>query len=123
MNRRQLLKLLASGVVGLSSNVLDVDRLLWVPGAKTIFLPTDEAWLYKPTDAQILAQEIARITPYLKGVFERDDYFYSRLAKGDKLTVKGNAMSFPLTYEEKKDKKVRVPLIINPGDIGWDREE
>lgn len=41
MNRRQLLKLLASGVVGLASDVIDVDRLLWTPDSKTIFLPSD----------------------------------------------------------------------------------
>lgn len=38
MNRRQLLKLLASGVVG---SALDVDRLLWIPNTKKIFLPSD----------------------------------------------------------------------------------
>jgi len=36
MTRRSLLRLLAMGVVGME---LDVDRLLWVPGAKTFFLP------------------------------------------------------------------------------------
>lgn len=37
MNRREFIKLLALGVVG---QELDIDRLLWVPGQKTIFLPT-----------------------------------------------------------------------------------
>lgn len=35
MDRRHLLRLLASGLLG---STLDVDRLLWVPGAKRIFL-------------------------------------------------------------------------------------
>lgn len=38
MNRRQLLKLITFGVVG---HTLDIDRLLWVPGQKTIFIPSD----------------------------------------------------------------------------------
>ena len=52
MNRRQFFKLTAVASVGL---VLDPERLLWVPGQKTIFLPPilpyrevvphDEAWL------------------------------------------------------------------------------
>lgn len=36
MNRRSFLSLLGLGAAGL---VLDPERLLWVPGAKTIFLP------------------------------------------------------------------------------------
>lgn len=38
MRRRDLLKLIVSGVVG---HTLDIDRLLWEPNRKTIFLPTD----------------------------------------------------------------------------------
>jgi hypothetical protein len=38
MRRRDFLRLLASGVVG---SHIDVDRLLWEPNKKTIFLPTD----------------------------------------------------------------------------------
>lgn len=123
MNRRQLLKLLASGVVGLTSGALDVDRLLWVPGAKKIFLPTNEDWLYKPTDSQILAQEIARITPYLKGIFDRDRFFYSKIAKGGIEIVSAREIKFPLEYEEKKGRKVRVPLLIRPGEVDWHNEE
>ncbi len=37
MRRRDFLRLLASGVVG---SHIDVDRLLWEPNKKTIFLPT-----------------------------------------------------------------------------------
>lgn len=36
MNRRSLLKLLAGAGAAL---VLDPERLLWVPGAKTVFIP------------------------------------------------------------------------------------
>lgn len=37
MNRRKFLELFALGVAG---HTLDIDRLLWVPGQKTIFVPT-----------------------------------------------------------------------------------
>lgn len=43
MNRRELLKLLSLGVVG---HTLDIDRLLWVPGEKTIFLPAPKQVIY-----------------------------------------------------------------------------
>jgi len=36
MERRSFLRLVGMGVLGME---LDVDRLLWVPGAKTFFLP------------------------------------------------------------------------------------
>lgn len=52
LSRRNLLKLIASGVVG---HTLDIDRLLWVPGEKTIFIPSlkDTFLPFRPTDAQI----------------------------------------------------------------------
>lgn len=37
MNRRRFLSLLTAGAAGM---VLDPERALWVPGAKTIFLPS-----------------------------------------------------------------------------------
>lgn len=36
MNRRDFIKLLSAGVVGYE---MDVDKLLWIPGQKTIFIP------------------------------------------------------------------------------------
>lgn len=38
MNRRGFLQLLSAGAIGTAT--LDVERLLWVPGQKTIFLPS-----------------------------------------------------------------------------------
>lgn len=41
MNRRAFLRALGFGVSGLVANVtFDLDRLLWVPGQKTIFIPS-----------------------------------------------------------------------------------
>jgi hypothetical protein len=39
MNRRSFLSLLGSGALGAAAHTLDLDKLLWVPGQKTIFLP------------------------------------------------------------------------------------
>jgi hypothetical protein len=74
MNRRQLLKLLSMGVL---SHALDVDKLLWVPGEKTIFLPTHRGI----TLNQIIEIEWCRIVAALPGLFEKDDLFYSTLKR------------------------------------------
>ena len=71
MNRRQLLKLLGLGVIG---HTLDVDRLLWVPGAKKIFIPEPRF-----SEAQIVAIELERVLPKVKELFERDIYFFQNL--------------------------------------------
>lgn len=41
MNRRHFLNLAALGTAGM---VLDPERLLWVPGQRTFFLPPAEGW-------------------------------------------------------------------------------
>lgn len=76
VSRRAFLRILALGVVG---HELDVDRLLWVPGSKTIFIPSET---HKGlTESQIIAIEMQRILPKLKGLFERDDTFYRLISK------------------------------------------
>lgn len=54
MNRRAFLERLGFGTVAAAAaaaatGVLDIERLLWIPGEKTIFLPTvettDVAWV------------------------------------------------------------------------------
>lgn len=78
MTRRQILKLLASGLIG---HTLDVDKLLWIPEQKTIFLPSEISWIHKPSTSEILALELKRIMPKLKELFERDDMFYKLINK------------------------------------------
>lgn len=95
MDRRSFLKLLAAGVIG---HELDIDRLLWVPGQKKIFLSSPGISL-----SQIIALEMERIAPQLQSLFERDDVFYKALKSG----------RMPL--ECKGD--IRVPLIIKPRGI------
>jgi hypothetical protein len=94
MNRREILKLLGLGIVG---HELDIDKLLWVPGQKKIFLPS------KPiTEAQIVAEELNRFIFKMKGLFDRDDVFYKMITEKE---------SEPIN-----SRKMRVPLIIKPGE-------
>lgn len=37
MTRRELLKLISAGVIG---STVDIDKLLWIPGRKKIFIPS-----------------------------------------------------------------------------------
>lgn len=96
MDRRSLLKLIASGLVG---TTLDVDKLLWIPGQKKIFLPPT---IHILSMSQIVAMEMERIRPQLSSLFERDDMFYTVIKSGNQ-SVTGRAM--------------RVPLIIRPGAL------
>lgn len=57
MNRRRFLGLLGAGAVGAAlapSELLDPDRAAWKPGAKRIFLPSEQG-IARPTDAQVRA--------------------------------------------------------------------
>jgi hypothetical protein len=89
VNRRAFLRILALGVVG---HELDIDRLLWVPGAKKIFIP-------KPglTNSQIMAAEWARFAPKIATLFERDSTFYTLINKKELPTVSSRDMRIPLT--------------------------
>jgi hypothetical protein len=53
VNRRGFLSLLGLGTAGL---VLDPERLLWVPGQKTIFLPSIGTYAPHPNIGLIVAQ-------------------------------------------------------------------
>jgi hypothetical protein len=93
VNRRAFLRILALGVVG---HELDIDRLLWVPGSKTIFLPTET---HKSlTTSQIIALEMERVLPKIATLFERDDTFYRLINKKDIEQVSSRPMRVPLQF-------------------------
>lgn len=92
MNRRALLKLLATGALG---HVLDVDKLLWVPGAKTIFLPS----VVCLTELQIVVMELECILPKIKIMFERDDKFFVALTK-PRTVVSERTIRIPLQFTD-----------------------
>jgi hypothetical protein len=72
MDRRTFIKLITSGAVGYT---LDVDKLLWVPGEKTFFLPAPKPIRLYST-AEIIAAEMERIAPHIAEMFENQDLFY-----------------------------------------------
>jgi hypothetical protein len=69
-SRRDFLKLLASGVI---AQELDLDRLLWMPGKKTIFIPSGSSTI---SLSKIVEIEMERMIPKVRELFERDDMFY-----------------------------------------------
>lgn len=95
MNRRDFLKFL---LVTPAAEFVDYEKLLWIPGEKTIFLPS------KLTLDEILAIEMERLLPTVKKLFERDDTFYAVLKAANRLPVISTI-------------EIRVPLIIKPGGI------
>ena len=97
MDRRGFLRLLALGLVG---SQVDVDKLLWVPGEKKIFLPTPS--IYKLSDAQIVALEMERILPQIRTLFERDDIFYKFIEKRHIPLISSRSMRVPLSFGPKK---------------------
>lgn len=49
MNRRRFLEMLVGGAFGAAATAtLDVDRLLWMPGVRTFFLPTEPELFVTP---------------------------------------------------------------------------
>lgn len=90
MNRRDFLRLVASGVVGLE---LDVDKLLWIPGAKKIFIPSLPIPIslygipYHHSDATMgqwlgFQRQVNTMMNNINDSFNRDDPFYAALTKG-----------------------------------------
>lgn len=93
LSRRTFLRFLASGVAGtVASAELDIDRLLWIPGTKTFFIPEN------PTISlsQIVAMEMERILPTLVTLFDRDDVFYKAPTNQQPLKISSREMSIPL---------------------------
>lgn len=96
MHRRDFLKFLLSTPIALT---LDVDKLLWVPGEKTIFIPPARSIL---NESAIIEAELARIAPFVHTLFDRDDVFYKIFDK--KVPVVSS-------------REVRIPLSFEPGKL------
>jgi hypothetical protein len=90
MNRREFFKLAALGIEALAAHELDLDKLLWVPGQKKIFVPANNVSL-----SDIVSVELERMIPKIQALFERDDYFYSILQKQNTI-IASRQMRVPL---------------------------
>lgn len=82
MNRRSFLQLLSTGALGaVIAPELDLERLLWVPGQKTIFLPsatlgTFDPIFYTNEALRILANSLGMcrfFAQHYDGTFPRGD--------------------------------------------------
>lgn len=108
MNRRDFLK----GILTASAAVytIDIDKLLWVPGEKKIFIPNrNEIKTFSKnyiSESDIIAAELARISWMLPTLFERDDKFFNSIVMVSKA---GELMDTELN---KKDRN--HPIIISP---------
>lgn len=94
LSRRDFIKLLASGAAAYE---LDLDRLLWMPGQKTIFIPPDSQTM---SLSQIVAIEIERMIPKVRSMFERDNKFYHAMVSELKFTTEITT-KVPISYDKK----------------------
>lgn len=82
MNRRGFLQLLSTGAIGAAT--FDLERLLWVPGRKTIFLPaTTVPFDYDVFFAEAGLAALHRALSFNAHVFRSFDDYH----KGDIFTI------------------------------------
>ena len=69
----------------LASATLDPERLLWVPGAKTISIPEPRDISSEDISSEVIAAMFEQVRPKLQELFSRDDAkfqrFFARLAR------------------------------------------
>lgn len=94
MNRRDMLKLFTSGVVG--AMVLDPEKLLWVPGEKTIFLPSTTVM----AEADGITYSIWQLALHLDGMVKPSSE-WREILRTDKVAV-----------FEQKEKEMRNDRIV-----------
>ena len=81
---------MAAGLVG---HTLDIDKLLWVPGAKTFFLPSARQLLLH----DIITDEVGKYYSQLDGsLFDRDEVFYHQLMRRGTEVISVREMRIPL---------------------------
>ncbi len=77
MKRRDFLRFLLTTPL---TYELDVEKLLWVPGEKTIFIPPPVSLNYHSLNYHdIMMAELYSVTPKLRFLFERDILFYRKI--------------------------------------------
>lgn len=80
MDRRSFLSYLAAGAAALGSGVeIDYERALWVPGAKTIFLPAESVFVPTPEMVdRVLAAHGIGVPRYHLTVSGRGTVFFDK---------------------------------------------
>jgi hypothetical protein len=74
MERRRFLQLVTSSAV--SAYAFDLDKLLWVPGQKTIFIPPERKLIWA---GEVAALEFQHTIDIVKRLFESDKLLYEVL--------------------------------------------
>jgi hypothetical protein len=75
VNRRRFLQIVSSSAV--SAYAFDLDRLLWVPGQKTIFIPPERKLIFA---SEVAAIELERVYRVVKELFDKDNILYKVLS-------------------------------------------
>jgi hypothetical protein len=75
VNRRRFIQLVTSSAIGVYS--LDPERLLWVPGEKTIFIPPPRKLIFA---SEVVAAEMERVMSVIGELFEKDNLLYEVLS-------------------------------------------
>lgn len=75
MHRRKFLQILSSSA--LSAYAFDLDKLLWVPGQKTIFIPPERKFIFA---SEVVAVETELVMGVIEELFQKDNLLYHVLA-------------------------------------------
>ena len=75
MDRRKFIQLLTTSAVGLYA--LDPDKLLWMPGEKTIFIPPTKQLIFA---SEIVAAEWEKVMSVIGDLFTTDKLLYEIVA-------------------------------------------
>jgi hypothetical protein len=79
VNRRRFIQIVSSSAV--SAYAFDLDKLLWVPGQKTIFVPPPRQLIFA---SEVTALEWERTMDIVKEIYEKDNLLYQVLADSPK---------------------------------------
>ena len=74
INRRQFIQLISSGAA--AAYTMDLDKLLWVPGEKTIFIPPPRQLIWA---SQIHKEELSATLEIIKSLPKSDKFLYETI--------------------------------------------
>lgn len=102
LTRRAFLR--AAAVTAAAGLVLDPERLLWVPGAKTFFLPSVQAATEPEVEAIVGSDGMWSISHLVVGFDGREQYVTTRMSEQDYHATKGR-----LAFSQSRHLTIRMP--------------